>query len=259
MRDLDSKFLEFANLLADEAAIISRKYFRQPLVIDNKSNNTPVTLADREIETKLRQLIREHYPEHGIIGEEFCNQETSSHFTWVLDPIDGTVAFSSGKPLFTTLIALLEDGQPLLSIINQPIIHERFIGVMNSGSCLNGARITTSNTVKLSEVRLNATTPYMFKTAAEWASFDRLKSQVKLTSFGGDAYGFALLAAGHIDVIMEADLQYYDIAALVPVITAAGGLITDWQGNELTADFNGQCLACANAELHQKVLNLLNG
>lgn len=259
MTSLNSEFLQFANFLADEAAIISRKYFRQPLIIDNKSNNTPVTLADREIELRLRQLIKEHYPEHGIIGEEFANQTAQAPYTWVLDPIDGTVAFSCGKPTFTTLIALLANNQPLLSVIDQSISHERFSGVVNQYSTVNGNKINTSNTTKLSDVRLNATTPYMFKTAAEWQSFERVKQQVKLASFGGDAYSFALLAAGHIDVIVEADLQYYDVAALVPLITAAGGVISDWQGRELTAEFNGQCLACANIVLQQQVLEVLNG
>lgn len=254
-----NEFLSFAGFLADEAAMISRRYFRQSLIIDNKTNNTPVTLADREIEMHLRQLIKEHYPLHGIIGEEFTNQCAQSEYTWVLDPIDGTVAFSCGKPTFTTLIALLENNQPLLSIIDQSISRERFVGVNASGSYLNDEKITTSEIVRLSDVRLNATTPYMFKTSKEWESFDLLKQEVKLVSFGGDAYSFALLAAGHIDVIMEADLQYYDVAALIPVINSAGGVISDWQGNALTPDFNGQCLACANITLQQRVLAILNG
>ena len=249
---------DFANYLADEAAIISRKYFRQPLIIDNKSNATPVTIADKEIELRIRQLIQEHYPTHGIIGEEFDSIKGSCEFSWVIDPIDGTVAFSCGKPSFTTLIALLQNGEPIYSLVDQSISEERFCGSGKLGARLNNQPIHTSQTRQLAGVRLNATTPYMFRTEAEQALFAKLKAQVKLASFGGDAYAFALLAAGHIDVIMEADLQYYDVAALIPLIEGAGGIISDWQGKTLTPNFNGQCLASANAELHQQVLRLIN-
>lgn len=253
-----TQLFEFANFLADEAAQISRKYFRKTLQIDSKENKTPVTIADREIELRLRELIKQHYPVHGIIGEEFANSAEQAEFCWVLDPIDGTVAFSAGKPTFTTLVALLQNNQPLLSVIDQPISQERFSASRGGKAHLNQQALTTSNIDKLSDVRLNATTPYMFTTPDEQAKFELLRKQVRLTSFGGDAYAFGLLAAGHIDVIMEADLQYYDIAALMPIIEAAGGVISDWQGLPLTRDFNGQCLACANYELQQLVLALIN-
>lgn len=255
---MDDKFLSFANFLADEAAEISRKYFRNLANIDTKDNKTPVTIADREIELHLRDLIKQHYPEHAIIGEEFANHESVNQFCWVLDPIDGTVAFTTGKPTFTTLIALIQNGQPLLSVIDQAISHERFSGVAGKTAFLNTQVITTSKVTTLANARLNATTPYMFKTDYEQQVFDKVRRAVKLTAFGGDAYAFGLLASGHIDVIVEADLQYYDVAALVPIISAAGGVITDWQGQELTKEFNGQCLACANHELHQQVLQLIN-
>ena len=142
--DLTSKLFEFANFLADEAAQISRKYFRQHIVIDSKDNKSPVTIADREIELRLRELIKQHYPNHGIIGEEFANQETQAEFCWVLDPIDGTVAFSTGKPTFTTLVALLRNGAPLLSVIDQAISGERFSGLANYGAWLNSAKLQTS-------------------------------------------------------------------------------------------------------------------
>lgn len=255
---MEQEFLKFANYLVDEAAVIARKYFRGSLIIDSKDNSTPVTIADREIELKLRELINQNYPEHSIIGEEYGDKQSISQYCWVLDPIDGTVAFSTGKPTFTTLVALLKDNNPVLSIINQPISNERFIGEVNHRATLNHHVIKTSQTEKLSESRLNATTPYMFLTDYEKQSFDKLRKQVRLTSFGGDAYSFGLLASGHIDIILEADLQYYDVAALVPVIEASGGVISDWQGNVLTKSFNGQCLASANKELHIQVLELIN-
>ncbi len=256
--DLTGKLLEFANFLADEAAQISRKYFRQAITITSKENQSPVTIADREIELRLRELIKQYYPSHGIIGEEFANHDTPAEFCWVLDPIDGTVAFSTGKPTFTTLVALLRDGVPVLSVIDQAISRERFSAVAQNETWLNGVKLRTSKQTEVANVRLNATTPLMFTTAYERDAFERVRSKVRLTAFGGDAYAFGLLAAGHIDVIMEAELQYYDIAALMPVIESAGGVISDWQGKPLNREFNGQVLASANIELHNKILQIIN-
>lgn len=254
---MEQEFLKFANYLADEAAAIARKYFRGSLIIDSKDNSTPVTIADREIELKLRELINQNYPEHSIIGEEYGDKQSISQYCWVLDPIDGTIAFSTGKPTFTTLVALIKDDKPILSVISQPVSGERFIGDGNIAS-LNNEYIKTSSTNTLKDVRLNATTPYMFVSDFEKNVFDMVRKSVKLTSFSGDAYAYGLLAAGYIDVIMEADLQYYDVAALVPVVEGAGGVITDWQGMPLAHDFNGQCLASANQELHRQVLEIIN-
>lgn len=247
------------NELADSASKISLKYFRQKFAIDSKSNSTPVTIADREIELHLRKLINQKFPEHQIIGEEFANQQSNSKYCWVIDPIDGTVAFSTGKPTFTTLVALLEDGVPVASVIDQPFLNERLIGISNQETRLNSNVVRSNQEIAdIQNIRLNATTPYMFKTIDEQSKFAKLQKQVKLTSFGGDAYAFGLLARGHIDVIMEADLQYYDVAALIPIIEGAGGIISDWSGNKITQQFNGQCLASANIKLHEKVLYLIN-
>lgn len=252
------RLLEFANYLADEAALISRKYFRQSLSIECKANHTPVTIADREIELRLRELITIHYPTHGIIGEEFANTlvPLSHEWCWVLDPIDGTVAFTTGKPTFTTLIALLHWQQPVLSVIDQAISRERFCA--HERAYLNQQLLSTSPISNLAAARLNATTPYMFKTSYEQAVFEQVRRQVKVCAFGGDAYAFGLLAAGQLELIVEADLEYYDVAALIPLIKASGGLISDWQGNPLRPDFNGQCLACANLELQQQIVALVN-
>lgn len=254
---LIQELFQFANYLAEEAGQISLKYFRKKIAIDNKDNLSPVTVADREVELRIRELIKAHYPHHGIIGEEFASYNHGSDYCWVLDPIDGTVAFTTGKPTYTTLIGLLFKGIPLIGLIDQPYLKERFGGVSGT-TFLNEEKIVVSATTEIGEARLNATTPYMFKTDYERSSFERVRKKVKLTSFGGDAYAFGLLAAGLIDIIMEADLGYYDIAALVPIVEAAGGVITDWQGNRLTHDFNGQCLASANQQLHTKVIDLIN-
>lgn len=252
------EFLDFAQNLANQANALAKKYFRSNLHISNKENKTPVTIADQEIELLLRKLINNTYPSHGIVGEEFAKSNEQAEYCWVLDPIDGTVAFSTGKPTFTTLIALLHHNEPILSVITQAISNEVFYAVKSQKAYLNHQEIVTSKQQNISDARLNATTPYMFKTTEEKNKFQKLSSQVKLTSFGGDAYAFALLAAGHIDLIMEADLQYYDVAALIPIIEAAGGIISDWQGKKLTQKFNGQCLASANYALHQQALKIIN-
>lgn len=269
----------FAMQLADTAADISRRYFRQNLVIDTKSGNFPVTKVDLEIEAALRQIIKAKYPAHTIIGEEYASDiSLNAEYAWVIDPIDGTVAFTTGKPTFTTLIALTKNGKPILGIIDQAISGERFIGIADNGayqmlSCqdaraggtsayqklesMSYQAIKTSKITDISYARLNATTPYMFS-EEEMYRFNRLKDQVKVCAWGGDAYAYAMLACGHIDLIMESQLQYYDVAALEPIIIASGGIITTWDGNPITPDFKGQCLASSNLELHHLALKIIH-
>ncbi|MEN9946426.1 MAG: hypothetical protein RLZZ293_812 [Pseudomonadota bacterium] len=257
-----SQLFKFAHFLADEARLISNKYFRQEFSIEQKENLSPVTIADLAIEQQLRQLIRQNYPTHGIIGEEFNHQVSLSEYCWVIDPIDGTVAFSCGKPTFTTLIALLKNGQPILGIIDQAISHERFSSWLNNGAWFNQqplSQINQRNIITLSMARLNITTPLMFTSQRQYQCFTRLQKQVKLTAFGGDAYAFALLAIGQIDLILEANLQYYDVAAIIPLIKTVGGVISNWQGEPINlADFNGECLVTANQILHQQALTIIN-
>lgn len=250
----------FAMHLADVAANISRQYFRQNIAIDTKSGNFPVTNADLEIELALRQLINSKYPSHTIIGEEYATQTGNAEYSWIIDPIDGTTAFTTGKPTFTTLIALALKEKPILGIIDQPISNERFIGIESGAyQVINSSyqRILASKVQKISDARLNATTPYMFN-IEEMTKFNQLKEQVRLCAWGGDAYAYAMLASGHIDLIMESELQYYDVAALYPIITASGGIITTWTGEEITPEFKGQCLASANIELHKQALKIIN-
>ncbi|MDQ5920547.1 MAG: inositol-phosphate phosphatase / L-galactose 1-phosphate phosphatase / histidinol-phosphatase [Pseudomonadota bacterium] len=244
--------------LADLASEITRKYFREKLDVKHKSDCHPVTIVDQKVEQSLREWLTVNYPDHGIIGEEYAAQNILAKYTWTIDPIDGTVAFATGKPVFATLIALLEDGVPMLGIIDQPIINERFIGVRGSGAWVNGKKMTTSNQSVLSKARLNATTPYMFKTDEDRDAFQRLHRQVNITGWGGDAYAYGLLADGHIDIILEADLGFYDVAALRPIIEESGGIITDWDGNNISHEnFDGKCLACANSQLHEAVLKTI--
>ncbi len=263
LKKSNDEFYLSAIKLADIASQISTKYFRTNIDIENKLNHTPVTIADREIELALRNWIEIHYPNHNIMGEEYNdvinNDNNNSNYTWVIDPIDGTVAFSSGKPLFTTLIALLHGNSPVIGIIDQPVLNDRFVGISKYGAWLNGVKLKTSLVNNVEQARFNVTTPYMFKTEYEKQIFEKLQKHVLLTSFGGDAYSYGLLAAGHIDVILESDLGYYDIAALQVIIEESGGVFTNWQGEKINKDnFNQQVLATANRELHQQILSIIN-
>ncbi len=243
--------------LADIAAKISKRYFKTQFVIDSKTGNYPVTVADYEIEKTIRSWLLEHYPNHNIIGEELPDQLSNSEYTWVIDPIDGTVAFSTGKPTFTTLISVLKCNKPIIGIIDQPILNERYIGIQDKGAWLNQNNLSTSEINCINQARLNATTPFMFN-QSEYGLFNKLAKNVKLCAWGGDAYAYAALASGHIDIIMESDLKYYDVAALIPIIESSGGIITTWNGSPITSDFSGQCLASANLELHDLALKIIN-
>lgn len=259
----------FAMHLADTAATISRRYFRHNLLIDTKEGNSPVSIADLEIELTLRQMIKACYPTHTIIGEEYVAEVVSgAEYSWIIDPIDGTVAFTTGKPLFSTLIALTKNDKPILGIIDQAISQERFIGItdnnaaylmLSSGSSarVEYQNIHSSQIQDLACARLSATTPYMF-TPDEMIKFNQVKDQVKICAWGGDAYAYAMLACGHIDLIMESQLHYYDVAALVPIINGSGGIISTWRGEPITPDFKGSCLASSSAQLHTLALKIIN-
>lgn len=245
--------------LADLAAEITCKYFRGKVDIEYKLNCHPVTAVNHKVEQSLRQWIKDNYPEHGIISEEYLAQNKIAQYTWTIDPIDGVVAFVTGKPTFSTLIALLENGSPVLGIIDQPINNERFIGVIGSGAWINGKKMATSTEDKLSHSRLSVATPDMFKTSQERNIFEQLRQQVSITSWGGDAYAYGLLADGYIEVILETDLGFYDVAPLIPIIEESGGIITNWCGENISPEnFNGKCLACANPKLHEAVLKIIN-
>lgn len=254
---LNNEFFQAANDFADIAAKISKSNFRKNFDIKIKEGNYPVTAIDLEIEQQLRNSIKQRYDLHGVIGEEFPSYGENNEYVWVLDPIDGTVAFTTGKPTYSTLLALLKNQAPMLGIIDQPILQERFIGLSGHGTWLNGKKLKTSDCSTFKMARLNATTPYMFITEYEKNAFAKLQKKVRVTSFGGDSYAYGLLASGHIDIIMEADLKYYDVASVIPIIEESGGVITDWQGNAINKDFKGQCLVTANKILHKLVLDII--
>jgi inositol-phosphate phosphatase/L-galactose 1-phosphate phosphatase/histidinol-phosphatase len=255
--ELDT-FLAFALHLADAAGEVIRPYFRKPLAISDKADRTPVTAADRTAEEVMRGLIEKRFPEHGILGEEFGPIRADAEFLWVLDPIDGTKSFISGVPLFGTLIALTRGGRPILGIIDQPILRERWAGASSRPSTLNGAAIRCRACPALAAATLFATMPDMFK-GEDAGSFARISSAVKLTRFSADCYAYGLLAAGFVDLVLEASLKPYDFCAMVPIVEGAGGVATDWRGVSLDLASDGRILVAGDRPTHDAALALLDG
>jgi histidinol-phosphatase len=228
------------------------------MAIADKPDSTPVTAADRAAETAMRELIERRFPEHGIIGEEFGRVREGAELVWVLDPIDGTKSFISGVPLFGTLIALTRAGRPILGIIDQPISRERWLGAEDRPTTLNGAPVRCRGCAGLAAATLFATTPGMFH-GADAKAFARVSAAVKLTRFGADCYAYGLLAAGFIDLVIEASLKPYDFCAIIPVIEGAGGIATDWRGKKLGLGSDGRVLVAGDRQVHAAALAILDG
>jgi len=253
---VEPRFVQLANELADAVRPIAARYFRTQVAIDDKTDNSPVTIADREAETAMRDLLTRHVPEHGVFGEEHGAVRTDAEYVWVLDPIDGTKAFITGLPIFGTLIALLHRGRPVMGIIDQPILKERWLGVEGERSTFNGAPISVRGCPSLDRAYMYSTAPIMFP-GAYAKPHEALTRKVKLFRWGGDCYAYGLLAAGHVDLVVEASLKLYDFAALVPVIKGAGGTITDWRGGELDMRSDGSVLAAGDPAIHRAASRVL--
>jgi histidinol phosphatase-like enzyme (inositol monophosphatase family) len=254
------ELLAFADTLADAARAIVRRHFRKPLAVDHKDaggpRGQPVTVADHEVERALRALIEERYPDHGIVGEELGEVRADSPWQWFLDPIDGTRAFIAGLPLFGTLIGLGHRGRPLLGVVDQAVLGERFVGSAK-GAFLDRAPIRTRACPRLEEAVFAITDPDMMATQAERAAYRNLRRRAGVTQFGGNCYAYAMLAAGAIDLVVEADLKPWDVYALVPLVEAAGGVIADWSGGP--AETATRVVACGDAALYDEVAPLLAG
>lgn len=259
---LIDEYAHFAELLADAAAEKTLPHFRADLDITNKDGRggfDPVTLADRDAETAIRELIEANYPEHGIIGEEHGVKESSTGVTWVLDPVDGTRSFVAGVPLWGTLIALNDGNEPVIGLMDQPYTGERFLGRPGGSELIShrgNTPLRTRACTSLSDAMLGATDPSLFTAADEIAAFSKILSTVKLRRFGGDCYFYCLVAAGMLDIVVESGLQTYDIQALIPIVREAGGVITDWKGGD--PQEGGQAIAAATPELHAEALEILS-
>ncbi len=253
---IPAELVALAQRLVEASGAVIRSHFRSKITIEDKPDATPVTLADRGAEQAIRDILRAARPHDGIWGEEMGQERLDAEWVWVLDPIDGTKAFVTGKPLFATLIGLAHRGVPVLGVIDQPVLRERWIGGVGLPATFNGAPIATRVCGRLAAAWLNTTTPDMFRGADE-AAFHNLRGAVKQTNYGGDAYAYGLLASGFIDLVLEAQLKFHDIAALAPVIAAAGGMMTDWDGAPLHMHSDGRVLAAGDKTLHAAALAVI--
>lgn len=251
-----SRFLAFSDTLADAAGAAILPYFRTSLTVDNKATLgfDPVTAADRAAEQAMRALIAAHFPDHGIIGEEFDDTPGAGPWRWVLDPIDGTRAFIAGLPTWGVLIGLCYEDTPVLGVLDQPYLEERFMG-FPGGATFRGRMGQRSLKVRpctvLTEAVLSTTDPELF-TPAERGAFDQVRAAARLTRLGCDCYAYGMLAMGQIDMVVESGLKPVDILPLIPIITGAGGIVSNWRGQPVTG--GGQVVAAASPAIRDEAM-----
>jgi myo-inositol-1(or 4)-monophosphatase len=258
--------LAFAHKLADAACAAIRPHFRQRMDIVSKTGSAhpgfdPVTEADRGAEQAMRLLIRENFPDDGILGEEFGTTPGESGFIWILDPLDGTRAFIAGQPMWGTLIGLEHNGKPVLGILEQPFLRERFIGAGGRAELADREGIIvplrTRECPALAEAIVCTTHPFAHLDDSERALFRRVENAARMSRYGGDCYAYALIAMGCIDLVMEARLAHWDIAAIVPIVEGAGGIVTDWSGGSVHE--GGDVIAAGDKRVHAEALKLIAG
>lgn len=250
--------IALAQRLADAAGEAIRPYFRAEHGLETKDDASPVTLADRAAETVIRDILNKERPDDGIIGEEFGAERAGAARQWVIDPIDGTASFIAGRPIFGTLIALMQGGWPVMGLVDQPITRERWIGGIGHAAQLNGAAVKTRHCPTLADMVLASTGPQYFDAhRAEHFMALAAKTAHKRMIWGGDCYNYALLASGHIDLVVESGLKLHDFAALVPLVEAAGGIMCDWNGEPLSAASDGDVIALGDPARLEDVLGAL--
>ncbi len=261
-------FLQFANQLADAAAKITLPLFRKPLPVKVKSDASPFTQADCNSEKTMCELIAKNHPTHGIIGEEFGSNNADADYVWVLDPIDGTRSFISGSPLYSTLIVLLHKGVPVISVMDFPALSERWTGLLTEQSKyaeFNGTRCHTASSVPLLPNCVISTTTAALEHRPEDTQLQKFMHQCAHVRLGGDGFSYACLSSGFVHLALDYLMQPYDYLPLIPVITGAGGVISDWQGKPLipfgsknaVGDGTSTVVASANEQLHQEALQTL--
>ncbi len=266
---VDSGTIAFAHRLADRSGEVIRPYFRQRIDVTDKKMLVagqpyfdPVTAADKGAEEAIRAIIERERPDDGILGEEYGEKPSRNGLRWVLDPVDGTRAFITGRHEWGSLIALEREGRPVLGLLDQPWLRERFVGVSDGAekTCtLHEAAGTTVLKVRpcigLADAVLCATHPDAYWQKGEWSAFRRVQKTVRMSRWGGDCYIFGAMALGFVDLIVETTFHRWDVAALIPIIEGAGGIITNWQGGDCSA--GGQCLASGDARVHAAAMELI--
>ena len=252
-----------AHRLCDAARSEIRPRFRTAFESSTKGDASPVTEADRAAEQAMRRILAAELPQDGVVGEEFGNEDGRSGRQWVIDPIDGTISFMAGRPIFGTLVALLEDGWPVLGIIDQPISGERWVGQIGTPTTLNGKPVRTRACRALEDATLATSSPHYFD-AGQAEAYMALAHAIAgnkrqgMIVYGGDCYNYGLVASGHIDVVCEAGLELFDYAALVPIIEGAGGTVSDWQGNPLDSKSDGTIIALGDPARLDDVLDAMS-
>lgn len=249
------EFIGFIRTLAAKSGEVIQPYFAQAgLAVELKEDRTIVTQADREAEAVMREMIRETYPRHGILGEEFGPENESAEFVWTLDPIDGTISFARGCPLFGTLIGLLHDGKPVLGALHNPILNQLCIG-NNTETTVNGRAVQLREVHQLSEALLLTTDVASIAQYQNKEGFEKLVGQIKLFRTWGDCYGYLLVASGGADIMLDPMMSPWDIVPLIPIVQGANGVITTWSGGDAVS---GNSCVAANKTLHPQVLEILN-
>lgn len=254
-----NQFVDVATMLADAARCVVRPWFRRGVDVDSKKDASPVTVADRTAERVMRAILAERLPEHGVFGEEFGQDNAGADYQWLLDPVDGTRAFVTGRPLFGTLIALFHKGEPVLGILDQPVLAERWIGVQGRPTVFSsplGGQAQTRQGIALAEAEMSCTSPEMLELAPH-DNWKPLKQKARRMTWGGDCYAYGLLALGQIDLIAECDMNPWDWGALVPIVQGAGGVMTAWDGSPLRMDGDRTVLASGSALLHREAVGIL--
>ena len=248
--------LKAALEISEAAAAIPLRYFRSGVQVEDKADESPVTVADRETEQRIRSAILDRFPSHGIFGEEFGHKPADGPYTWIIDPIDGTKSFISGHPLFGMLLGVLRDGVAEAGLIRMPALGECFAGARGVGATMNGQpiRCRASSRPDQARIFINEANLMLVREPARMA---RLMTAGHLRRFSNDCYAFGLLAMGQIDVVVDMDLKPYDYMPIVPVVEAAGGIITDWEGRALGLDSGGTVLAAGSRAMHAAMLDLL--
>jgi histidinol phosphatase-like enzyme (inositol monophosphatase family) len=253
MRDPDEVIKFIKKLLTVSGKIITSHY-RKKLRVEDKSDHTPVTIADKNAEAALRRLIRKQYPKDGILGEEFGHFQSEADYQWVLDPVDGTKTFISGVPLFGTLIALLYKGKPLVGVMHLPILKEQLIGTPRQ-TLLNNKKVKMRKCTELSEAILLATDHLQIAQFHDGKKFEQLVKRVKFYRTWGDCFGYYLLASGFADIMVDALMNPWDSLAIIPIIQGAGGIVSDYQGND---PVRGNSMIAAHPSMHEQIISLLN-
>ena len=257
-QDSSQQVADLALQTINEASVTAMSYFRQLLEVETKGDESPVTVADKTVEAQIRKSLAAAYPEFGILGEEFGADNLDAETYWVVDPIDGTRSFISGMPLFGMLLGLIDQGKPVLGIVGMPALGEIYIGQAGLGASMNGVPIAAS-----SQTDLRAATLFINETetlVAEYPlAFAKLLKTGKTRRMSYDCYPHALVAAGHIDAVVDCNLQPYDYLPIVALIEAAGGLMTDWDGNPLTIHSDGRVLTAATPELLEQLIETVRG